>query len=333
MRAKVLSILSVFVVLLSSCWKGEEPFVLSAPSGGVEQQELTLGEDYDKIVYFNVNNREFLIRNLADWHLGFQAGEDELYVKMNTGNRLLIHETNLTDFTANYTIVDGMEWKYDVPSGNLDSTAIGKWWSNTNGESKKLVYVLDMGDTYTNGERYKKFQVEKADETGFWVKTGDLNDNTTNKDIFVAKDSKRNYSYLNIETNEVKTDLEPEKDNWDLLFTRYTYVFHDQGPEPIPYQVTGVLLNPNGVVAYQEDKKKFEDIDIDYALSINFSDADDVIGYDWKSFDIDAGRYTVNSSRTFIIKTISGYYYKMRFIDYYDKNGVKGTPVFDLQRL
>jgi len=30
---------------------------------------------------------------------------------------------------------------------------------------------------------------------------------------------------------------------------------------------------------------------------------------------------------------VNGRYYKLRFVDYYDENGVKGAPKFELQEL
>lgn len=332
MRYKIFSILSVFVVLLSSCWKDEEPYILPAPSEAI-QQDVSFGPTYNKMIYFNVHTQDFLVRDIASWDLSFQAGEKDFHVFLNTGNLMLVHETNLTDFNATYTLVDGLEWRFDLPNGDLDSTAIGEWWNGTDGSSKKLVYVIDMGITYTQGNRYKKFQIEKADETGYWINTGDLNDANSNSSFFIPKADKRNLSHFNITTGNIITDMEPENDNWDLWFTSYNHIFHDQGPKPVPYQVRGALQNPNGVLVYEERTKSFEEIDLDYAGTVQMSSDADVVGYDWKAYDQTAGRYTVDNTVTYIIKTVSGYYYKLRFIDYYDINGLVGTPTFDIQRL
>lgn len=333
MRYKLFSILTVFVVLLSSCWKDEEPFIL--PSGAGElTSEVSLGPNYDKMVYFNVNTQEFLIRDFASWDLSFQASENDFHIFLNTGNLMRVHETNLTDFDATYAVVDGLPWSFDASSGNIDSTAIGEWWSGTDGTSKGLVYVVDMDGPYVQNVPYIKLQIEKADATGYWINVGELNDNTTNRSFFIPKSEKRNLAHFNINTGAVITDMEPEKDNWDLWFTSYNNVFYDQGPDPVPYQVRGVYQNSaNGVLIYEERTKSFDEIDIDYVGTLKLSAAADVIGYDWKDYDQAAGRYTVDNSRTYIIKTVSGYYYKLRFVDYYDNNGLVGTPIFDLQRL
>ncbi len=333
MRIKALGILTAVVVTLSSCWKEDERFVLQ-PAGNVTQTQVKMGESYDKIIYFNINTQNFMVRNLADWDFAFENTEKGLHIRMNGGKGFRAHETSETDFAVGYTIVKGHEFKYDAPNGHLDSTAIGEWWSNTDGTSKGKLYIINTDPTKTSGTaHYKRFQVQKADNTGFWVKVGNLDGNVEEKTYFIPKDEKYNYSYLNIATGEVKTDMEPEKGEWDIVFTRYQHVYHDQGPEPLPYQVTGVLLNPNGVRAYEETKKKFEDINLDYALGLTYTADADVIGFDWKYYNQTTGRFTVNPKMVYIIKTVSGYYYKLRFIDFYDDKGVKGNPLFDLQRL
>lgn len=328
MRIKVFNILLFIVITLSSCWKDEEPLVLPSPGASVQQQ-LTLGENYDKIIFFNVNDRQFLIRNLADWDLGFACDAGKRDVKINAGKDIYIFERSDTNFSDPYTITPGLDWKYDVPSGNADSSAVGKWWDTVTFESRKVVYLMDFGQNFSGSSRYKKFQITKADQTGYWVRMADLNGNNEISQ-FVPKDAKHNYSYLNVNTGEAKTDLEPEKDKWDIVFTRYRYIF--QNPT-IPYQVTGVLLNPNNVIAYEERNRKFEDIDLAYAMSVQLTSRADVVGYEWKTYNQNTGRYTVDLSRTYIIKTISGYYYKFRFIDFYSNTGIKGSPTFEIQRL
>jgi hypothetical protein len=102
----------------------------------------------------------------------------------------------------------------------------------------------------------------------------------------------------------------------------------------MPYGLTGVLINGNGVEGWKETNKSFDDIDINYAKSVQLSTNAEAIGWDWKSYNQTSGRYTVNKTVTYIIKPVtSDYYFKLRFIDYYDDKGVKGTPTFDLQRL
>ena len=58
--------------------------------------------------------------------------------------------------------------------------------------------------------------------------------------------------------------------------------------------------------------------------SFTYSDIN-VIGYDWKIYDFDTGFYTIDPSATYILSDTEGYFYKLRFIDFYNENGEKGS--------
>jgi hypothetical protein len=38
-------------------------------------------------------------------------------------------------------------------------------------------------------------------------------------------------------------------------------------------------------------------------------------------------------NKIFVVKTADGYFYKIRFLDFYDENGAKGVPKMAYQRL
>ncbi len=59
----------------------------------------------------------------------------------------------------------------------------------------------------------------------------------------------------------------------------------------------------------------------------------DVIGYSWKEYNFGSSTYEVDPSKNYIIKTTEGMYYKIHFIDFYNDQGDKGTPVFETQLL
>jgi hypothetical protein len=125
--------------------------------------------------------------------------------------------------------------------------------------------------------------------------------------------------------------VSPHKDTWDLLFTQYTYVFYDV--DVTPYQVTGVLLNPNNVEATMVDDIPFEDIDLEFATNKTLNNELDAIGYNWKSYSLTEGHYTIYSNQIYIIKDVEGIYYKLHFTDFYTESGAKGAPKFEFQKL
>jgi hypothetical protein len=126
--------------------------------------------------------------------------------------------------------------------------------------------------------------------------------------------------------------IEPPKEEWDLIFTQFTNIFYDEDP-PLPYLVTGCIINRNVVEVCQVYDKDFEAITIEDIDKCPFSKNINTIGYDWKIYDFDTGQYKVYSNQNYIIKSTEDKYYKLHFIDYYDQQGNKGTPTFEFQEL
>jgi hypothetical protein len=58
-----------------------------------------------------------------------------------------------------------------------------------------------------------------------------------------------------------------------------------------------------------------------------------VIGYNWKSYDMNAGEYSINTNLNYILNDKDGRYFKLHFIDYYNSSGDKGYPKFEIQEL
>jgi hypothetical protein len=120
--------------------------------------------------------------------------------------------------------------------------------------------------------------------------------------------------------------------SWDLLFTQYTtLLFTDEG-DPYPYLVTGVLTNYDFVEVAMDSIVDFENIDLNYAMGLEFSKNQDAIGYDWKELqgDVNSGSvyYEIVEGRNYIIKNRFGLYAKLRFISFYNNEGKKGYPSF-----
>jgi hypothetical protein len=106
----------------------------------------------------------------------------------------------------------------------------------------------------------------------------------------------------------------------------------DEG-EDYPYLVVGLLLNPNGVAAARDSIHDFMEMDADDIADLEFSTSADVIGYDWKYYNFDAGVYTIVPDMNYVIRDRDGYFYKLRFVDFYNDEGVKGYPTFEFVRL
>ena len=115
-----------------------------------------------------------------------------------------------------------------------------------------------------------------------------------------------------------------------MLFTQYTHLYSDTTTPA--YLVTGVILNSEVLVA-EDNSFSFEEINYSIIDQLNFTSNKDAIGFDWKEYNFDAGFYTVNSNLNYIIKDRQQRYFKLRFTDFYNSNGDKGCPTFEIQEL
>ena len=125
---------------------------------------------------------------------------------------------------------------------------------------------------------------------------------------------------------------EPIKTDWDILVTRYRYIFYQAGIV-IPYPVNGVLINPTGYSVAVDTSKAFLDIDYSYAKNLTYKTNRDVIGYDWKHYSQSSGHYEVDAKKIYLIKDNKGYYWKLHFIGFYNDQSLPGYPQFEFQRL
>jgi len=312
--------------LFAACEKEEEPYTLPAP-GPATVGSVNMGSDYSKVIFYNLETEKAEIRELGDWDLALEASPNGRFALMNGGKGAQIVGSGDTNF---YTIVDvdKADWLWDRPSMNLDSTAIGSW-ADKNFLVTGEVYIMDRSEN-TKETQYKRFQLVEVTDNYYLIRTGNL-DGSSDQYIKVEKDDRYSFIYVHLDNGQVES-FEPPKEEWDFMFTRYRFVYYDMMPI-VPYEVNGVILNPYRTSVAFTRKILFEDIDLDSVLTLNYTTRRDFIGFDWKYYDFDISAYVTDQKRVFVIKTSDDVYYKLRFLDFYDENGVKGAPTFELQRL
>lgn len=305
-------------VLFSSCEPEEIP-IDTHGSGEMETGQVHLGGDYGLQIFYNLESNSVVSSNPKDfWDLGFESGENGWRIILNSALFNAVAYVDDTNFEAPVN-TSSLDWSYDLSSGDPDSTAMGDY-RNTTG-----FYVIDLGiDNNGNSRGFKRLRVLSHSASGYLLRVADLNLNTDTT-FTLLKENETNYTCLSLNTYQ-DAGIEPMKEAWDLMFTQYTYVFHNP---PVPYLVTGVLLNPNNVEV-AEPEVNWSEVTFDIIPELSFTRARDVIGYDWKYFDFDSGLYLVDSSKIFVIRDTRGKYFKIRFIDFYDTGGEKGHPKFEL---
>lgn len=335
-------LLFVITLLMSSCLKEEDPVTPPDLQGDVQTAQIPMGAQYEKQYYFDLSKNQIVSSNLkTDWDLAFECGVDGYRIVLNSSKLMFAWNTGSKVF-EDITRETGAFWKWDVASGNLDSTGIGAWGEYANGKvvSEKNVYVIDRGK-YFNTTRigYKKIVFESLENNSFTIRYANL-DGSEEDTLLLEKNEDYAFVYFSFENGGEQVTIAPEKTAWDLVFTQYTHIFSETPeniPQPdtlIPYIVTGVLLNNYEVIAEKEFTKPFANITFDDAVSRQFTDqSNDIIGYLWKYFNFEEITYTVFPEKIYIIRDTEGYLYKLHFIDFYSNTGERGFPKFEFQRL
>lgn len=327
---KTISLLFVSIIILTSCRKAELPVPspdLSDSKGAGEliTTSLTLSPNYDNIIYFDFGTNENKGQSIkTNWDLGFSCSSDTPYIIINYAKVMFASKVSNQTFeeitnTTNFNIHSRPEH----PTGQLDSLAI----------KDGSIYLLDRG--YDNaGTHLGYFKMEIIDHTTSHFTGRFANINGTNEQtITIQKNNDYNFVYMKWNpTGTITTPtIEPEKTEWDIVFTQYTEIFYE--PEYMPYSVVGCLTNPHNTTAIQVFNKDFVDIDLEYAQTLVLSNDRNAIGYSWKTFLYAQNIFQIHYEKVYVVKDNEGDYYKLRFIDFYNQIGEKGTPTFEYQRL
>ncbi|MFA6571102.1 MAG: HmuY family protein [Bacteroidota bacterium] len=332
----------LIIVTLLICWScipGENP-VQPFDRGGVLSSKVTLGPNYSDQVFFSLDQNKFLnFNDIYIWDLGFACKDSSNYIILNSAKFMKVADLGFKSFdevsTADLDTITEEQWIYDSPSGNLDSTAIGKWWTVENNKIVSLgkVYIVDRG-TNEIGKKLGnvKFRILDYDNKTFKVVYANLKDNISHE-YTITKNNDYNYTYLSLEKTGNLLQIEPLKEQWDLVFSKYTELLTANDSNSMWYSVVGAYLNPNGGEAAMLKHAVFDSVNIGALDTLHLLKTRNAIGHDWKFFDLNTSSYIVDPKVVYIIKSVSGFYYKLHFMDFYDDSGNKGTPLFEFQKL
>lgn len=312
----------LLLVVHSSCFKDDIAMVLPPP-GDAQIDQVGLGSDYERQQYFDFGTGDTLGSKFDSWDLCFESSSSGWHIWINGGNLALIANMDTQDFDA-ITDTVGAAWKWDEASWHLDSTAIGDW------RNDRMVYVIDLGYAKAAGERFKKIIFQSLTDAYYEIEYANLDGSDVHV-MQVFKNDAYVYTYFSFADGGSILPIEPDKQRWDILFTRYRYIFYEEEP-PLPYLVTGILINP-GIEVAIDSSYAFDEIHYENAITFNYSAKRDVIGYNWKYYDFDNAAYVVRSDINYIIRDMEGVYWKLHFIDFYNTLGEKGYPQFEYQRL
>lgn len=337
---RALLVLFLPLAVLSSCEKKETP--VDRPPV-TETVEIPMGSDYEKQYYFDLESNEVVkVASRFDWDLAFESSAEGYRVFINSYKFMFAYNTGSTNFDSIYTYNQFLR-RWDEPTGELNKTAFGEWGmaegSGGTYLGKGNVYIVDRGVGFDlTPVGYKKVLVNSLENGNYDIAFADLN-STVRNTFTIPKADGYHKAYMSFDNGGQIVTVAPRNDEWDLLFTRYTHVFYEPLPgfpptDTLPYQVVGVFSNhQSGVEVATIPSAVFDSFSLADAASLTFSRFQNAIGFDWKNFTLNDENYVVDANRLYIIKTVEGNYYKLRFVEFYNNAGIKGYPTFEVQEL
>lgn len=296
-------------------------------------------DNYSKQVYFDLSSNTYQMRQLKDWDLCFESSPDGFGVFTNSGAFVTIRKSNLIHLSEpqthdTNTIIQFPELR-EGSDGKATSSAIGDWRMATKvfgNDTQSPVYYIKLNHQ-TGKDRYRKMQLLGFNDSFYLIKICKLDEDRPAATILI-KNKACNYTYYSFKNGGSPVEnIEPPKSTWDFVFTRYHCMLHNTS---IYYPVTGVLNNPDKVMVATDFTSKFYDIHAGSINNYTFSSNRDVIGYDnWKTIDNFSASavFTVHPDCIYIIKDTDGHYYKLRFLDFYDKFRKTGHPKFEYVKI
>ncbi len=317
------------LVALSGCIEREIPIPEREPGNAVIRF-ADLGSDYGVQLHVQLHTGEIVAKHPKDaWCTRFHFDEGAVWMDLN-GSRFM-HVAPMSQGLAAGTIpqdqADALPWSVNRPEGRDSSQLIheGSAWAIDLGRDPANP-IASLGSV--------RMEFLSVDPNEIMLRVSDLvseQPETLSWDtLWVSSDSDISQSHLSL-LNREAVDIEPAIGTWELYFTQYTALLHneDDDEDPTEYLVTGVLHHAEGVRVMQP-----EDGDWAYWKEAEWNPDEwsedwDVLGFDWKSYSLTDGSYTIDSDAIFCIVTPEGREFLLRFLDFYDDTGATGRITYE----
>jgi len=321
-------------LVLTSCEKEEKPIVLPPANDSVMMVSATMGDQYRTQVFVNIETGQTWPADNESWDLQFESDDDGNMIWMNGGKAVLIGNTGNTKIKNLGGSKVYMRW--DDASGMRDSTVLGNWCDNDN-ESRDSVYIIDRGDRCRPNERFYQFQIISVSNNKYVIRFANPDGSMLRDNVIIPKDPNKEHVYFSFGHGGQALNFEPDKNDWHFCYTRYRWIYYEFKP-PLLYGVCGIHINTKRIEVAVDSTLNFDNVRMSDVAGLNFSNRRDVMGFDWKVPDFFSPTGIKYNCRTFVNyfikdKQRGGPMRKLRFIGFYDKHGVKGSPQFEVMKM
>ncbi len=330
---KILLTSLAITILLFSCEKKEET--------NDTTETITMGNNHMYDVYYSFQTGTVASYNRTDWDIAFSVPLQSATILINEGAGVLLYSYGDTT-TWNSVDTSGLSsWtpvyndKSDWMNGAFNRFSEGIFnygWGtydhqNTYAVWGDSIYVIKL----TNSE-FKKLFIRKRDgyTDTYYMRWADIDGSNQVDASFspaMYSDLKHFIQYSIV--NQEVVEAQPEKDTWDLLFTKYI-VKIPAGPDMyIDYPVVGVLMSP-GLEGLQVNGISPEDA-LYTDSGEDFNDNADIIGWNWKISDPVTHEVSLADSLSYFVKVSENEIYRIYFTDY--NSQADGTISFKTKKV
>jgi hypothetical protein len=313
----ILFLLSLFLlmILTTGCLEKEMP-IEPHSSGETKTSQVILGSDYGSQIYYNLSTNSVVNSNeTIVWDIAFKVNENNISAILNSSRIVTLAHTNISDYNTPLTedYINGLEFIHDESQGPNWGTAIGDIYDGSD------LTILNLGvDINSQQLGLRRLQIDSVNDQGYFLTYGDI-DLTYKSSILIPRSNEIEWLHFSLITETIQ-NLEPAIGDWDLYFTKYIELV-----EEIDYPVVGVLSVPEGMEIFDYPELSWDQLLVADWNTLEFSTAWNEIGYDWKAYDFENAEYSIDNERCFAIRTANGKEFVLRFIDFYDQMGNKGT--------
>ena len=315
-------------------------FSYSAKAQNQTDDSVSIGANYVNQVWYSLETGQKTSISADQWDIAFPTNNRSVAVRINDGGNVHLWKNPNGDETSWATLdTTGMsnwkecynsesDWDFGAFNDNASSGQLDYGWGTYDVSDHHIransVFVIQLTDS-----SFRKIMIEELDAVAgiYYFKYADLDgSNEVSDTLGLADYSGKNFAYYSLQTNQA-LNPEPDKNEWDLLFTQYTSMI-PMGPDTVAYVVTGVVSNIN------EGAAKVEGVDVntynDYQ-SQTLDSAKNIIGYDWKSYDMNSGIYQIADSTLFFVQDKSNNIWKIVFTGFGGSSN--GNFVFSKEKL
>ena len=235
-----------------------------------------------------------------------------------TQGTLTLYVTSSTDFST-VTMADTVErlrnpdisWSegaFNTPAdaGSPFDIGWGTYDPMTHGINGTRIFIIKL----RNG-LFKKLMIESLIGGVYTFKWAAMNGGGLTIQTIDQNAYNKNLVFFSLANNAV-VNVEPPR--WDILFTRYTEKLDAGNGTFIEYNVGGGFIAPGVWVAQANgvdpNNVSFSD------HQANLTDSVNVIGHDWRYFDIGSSSWITLDDRAYFVKTASDSLFKVVFLDF-----------------